>query len=109
MKKLKELKSRKVEMPLIIGGKKVKSGELGVCRCPHNHSLILGYYHKALEEHVEKAIDEALKAWDKWANMDWYHRAMIFLKAAELLAGPYRFEVNAAIMLCQSKTPREAE
>ncbi|RLG75132.1 MAG: 1-pyrroline-5-carboxylate dehydrogenase [Thermoprotei archaeon] len=109
MKKLKELKSRKVEIPLIIGGKKVKSGELSVCRCPHNHSLILGYYHEALEGHVEKAIDEALKAWDKWANMDWYHRAMIFLKAAELLAGPYRFEVNAAIMLCQSKTPREAE
>lgn len=108
-KKLKELKSRKTEIPLIINGMEVKSGDLGKCICPHNHGHVLGYYHKASEEHVREAIEAALNAWNKWANLDWYHRAMVFLKAAELLAGLYRFEVNAAIMLCQSKTPREAE
>ncbi len=110
LKKLEELRSKApTEIPLIIGGKEVKTGDLGECRCPHDKEVVLCRYHRAGEEEVKEAIEAALDAWEKWSNLDWYHRAAIFLRAAELLAGPYRIECIAAIMLCQSKTPFEAE
>jgi len=108
-KELERLKKSFVEIPLIIGGKEVKTGDMIECRVPHNHSLKLGIAHLAGKEELEEAIERALDAWEKWSTMDWYHRAAIFLKAAELLSKKYRFEVIAAIMLTQSKNPYEAE
>ena len=108
-KKIKELKSKVIEIPLIIGGKEVKTRDLGECRCPDDHSHLLGRYHKAGGKQVEEAVDNALEARKEWAEMQWHDRAAIFLKAAELLAGPYRQTLNAATMLCQSKNPFQAE
>ena len=103
------MKNRSLEIPLIINGKEVKTEYLAECRCPHDKSKSLARYYLAGENEVREAIESALRAWDKWSNTEWHHRASIFLKAAELLAGPYRIETIAAIMLCQSKTPYEAE
>ena len=88
--------SRTIEIPLVVGGKKVKTGRLSDCRAPHDHAHLLGRYHKAGKKEVQQAIDAAAKAWPQWSRMDWHDRASIFLKAAELLAGPYRQIVNAA-------------
>lgn len=98
-----------VEIPLIIGGEEVRSGDLADCRMPHQHGHVLAKYHKAKKEHVAKAIDAAVKAQPAWAAMDWEQRAAIFLKAADLLAGPYRQIVNAATVNGQSKNPFQAE
>ncbi|NOX17112.1 MAG: L-glutamate gamma-semialdehyde dehydrogenase [Chlorobi bacterium] len=106
---LELLQSKKIEVPLIIGGKEVKTGDMGEMRVPHNHSKILGTYHKASKEHVQMAIDAALEARKEWAEMPWEHRAAIFLKAADLLAGPWRATINAATMLGQSKVAHQAE
>ena len=76
---------------------------------PHDHKHVLAYYHEGDRTHVEQAIQAALNARELWANMAWEHRASIFLKAAELLAGPYRYEINAATMLGQSKSAYQAE
>ena len=106
---LKRLSSMKIEVPLIIGGKEVKTGKTAEMRVPHNHKHILGTYHKAGAQEVQMAIDAALKAQKQWANMAWEQRAAIFLKAADLLAGPWRATINAATMLGQSKTAVQAE
>jgi len=106
---LELLQSKEIEVPLIIGGKEVKTGDLGEMRVPHNHSKLLGTYHKASKEHVQMAIDAALEARKEWAEMPWEHRAAIFLKAADLLAGPWRATINAATMLGQSKVAHQAE
>jgi 1-pyrroline-5-carboxylate dehydrogenase len=98
-----------LEIPLIIGGEEVRTGDLGDCRMPHQHGHVLARYHKAKKEHVARAIDAAVKAQPGWAAMDWEQRAAIFLKAADLLAGPYRMIVNAATMNGQSKNPFQAE
>ncbi len=108
-KKLTELQSKEIEVPLIIGGKEIKTGNTGEMRVPHNHSKKLGVYHKAGAKEVEMAIESALAARKKWEEMPWEHRAAIFQKAAELLAGPRRSTVNAATMLAQSKTVYQAE
>jgi 1-pyrroline-5-carboxylate dehydrogenase len=106
---LRRIGSRKIEIPLLIGGKKVKTGRLGDCQCPHDHRHLLGRYHKAGRKEVELAIEAAQRAWPDWSRMDWSDRAAIFLRAAELLAGPYRQSLNAATMLGQSKTCHQAE
>ncbi len=106
---LKRLSSIKIEVPLIIGGKEVKTGKTAEMRVPHDHKHVLGTYHKAGAQEVQMAIDAALKAQKQWANMAWEQRAAIFLKAADLLAGPWRATINAATMLGQSKTPVQAE
>jgi len=98
-----------IEIPLIIGGEEVRTGDLGDCRMPHQHGHVLAKFHKARKEHVQKAIDAAVKAQPAWAAIDWEQRAAIFLKAAELLAGPYRQILNAATMNGQSKNPFQAE
>jgi len=108
-KKLTELQSKEIEVPLIIGGKEIRTGNTGEMRVPHNHSKKLGVYHKAGAKEVEMAIESALAARKKWADMPWEHRAAIFQKAAELLSGSWRSTVNAATMLAQSKTAYQAE
>ncbi|MFN3411376.1 MAG: L-glutamate gamma-semialdehyde dehydrogenase [Exilispira sp.] len=108
-KKLKELKNNTIEIPLIIGGKEIKTGNTGKCILPHEHSKVIGIYHKAGKKEIEMAIDAALKAKKQWEEMSSNHRAAIFLKAADLLSGPYRAQVNAATMLNLSKTVFQAE
>jgi 1-pyrroline-5-carboxylate dehydrogenase len=106
---LEELKSKQIEVPLIIGGKEVRTGNLAKIACPHDHSIELGQYHKAGPKEVQMAIDAAMAAKPVWNSLRWEERAAIFLKAADLLAGPYRFLLNAATMLNQSKSPFQAE
>ena len=107
--KLKEMKSQEIEIPMYIGGKEVKSGNLVAISPPHDHGHVLGHYHQGDKSHVELAINAAMAAKEDWANMDWEHRASIFLKAADLLAGPYRAAINASTMLGQSKNAFQAE
>ncbi len=107
--KLKELKSRQIEIPIIIGGKEIKTGNLGQCVLPHDHGTVVGTYHKAGEKEVQMAIEASLKARTQWADMDWHERASIFLRAADILAGPWRSLLNASSMLCQSKNVFQAE
>ncbi|PLX96709.1 MAG: 1-pyrroline-5-carboxylate dehydrogenase [Desulfuromonas sp.] len=106
---LEELKSRQIEVPLIIGGKEVRTGNTAKIACPHDHSITLGTYHKAGAAEVQLAIDAAMAAKPVWEALRWEERAAIFLKAADLLAGPYRFLINAATMLNISKNPFQAE
>jgi len=108
-KKIDELLGQQIEIPLIIGGEEVRTGDLGQCVCPHDHGHVLGTYHKAGAKEVAQAVEASKKAWVEWSEMDWEARAAIFLKAAELLAGPYRDTVNAASMLDQAKTVHQAE
>ncbi len=108
-KKLQELQSKQIEIPLIIGGKEIKTGKTVEITAPHDHSKKLGIYHKAGAKEVNMAIEAALEARKKWADMPWEHRASVFLKAAELLSGSWRFTINAATMLGQSKTAYQAE
>ena len=108
-KTLEELRSKVVEIPLVIGGRPVKTGDLGECRCPHEHAHLLGIYHNASATEVKAAINSALAAREEWSAMERTARAAVFLKAAELLSGPYRQKLNAATMLCQSKNPFQAE
>jgi len=107
--KIAEMKLNPIEIPLIIGGQEIKTGDTGQLRVPHDHSLNLGVYHKASEKEVQMAIDSALAARKEWAELPWEHRVSVFLKAAELLAGPYRQVLNAATLLGQSKTAFQAE
>jgi len=107
--KLAELASKQIEVPLIIGGKKVKTGNLAEMRAPHNHDLKLGVYHKAGKREINRAIKAALRARHAWAEMPWEHRLSIFRKAADLLSGPWRSTLTAATMLGQSKTVHQAE
>lgn len=106
---LKELRSKEIDIPMYIGGKEVRSENKSRLAPPHDHKHTLGYFHKSDKTHVTKAIDAALAAKEKWANLAWEHRASIFLKAAELIAGPYRAKLNAATMLGQSKNAFQAE
>ena len=109
LKAYKELYNSKVEVPLYIGSEEIKTGDTAPMNPPHDHQHHLGDYHKASKEHVEKAIESALEAREKWANLEWEQRAAVFLKAAELIAGPYRYKINAATMLGQSKNIFQAE
>lgn len=109
LKTYKEMYNSNVEVPLYIGSEEIKSGDTAPMNPPHDHKHQLGVYHKASKEHVEKAIDSALEAREKWANLEWEQRAAVFLKAAELIAGPYRYKINAATMLGQSKNIYQAE
>jgi len=109
IKKITELKSKQIEIPLIIGGEEIRTGNTEEIRIPHNHSHILGVYHKASKKEVEMAVEAALEARKEWAEMPWEHRVAVFLKMADLLAGPWRATLNAATMLGQSKTVHQAE
>lgn len=106
---LKELRSKKINIPMYIGGKEIESNVTVRIHPPHDHQHVLGHFHKSDKTHVTAAIDAALTAKEKWAALGWEHRAGIFLKAAELIAGPYRAKLNAATMLGQSKNVFQAE
>jgi 1-pyrroline-5-carboxylate dehydrogenase len=108
-KTLNEMLSKQIEIPMIIGGKEVKSGDIGEIRCPHDHGHVLATYHKGNEKYVQMAVEAALEAKKEWEEMSWEDRAAIFLKAAELLARPYRPILNGATMLGQSKNVFQAE
>ncbi|GLU57314.1 L-glutamate gamma-semialdehyde dehydrogenase [Dyadobacter frigoris] len=108
-KALEEARSKLVEIPQYIGGEEVFSQNKKRVSPPHDHQHILGYFHEGNTEDVKKAIDSALEARKTWAVMHWEQRAAIFLKAADLIAGPYRAELNAATMLGQSKNAYQAE
>jgi 1-pyrroline-5-carboxylate dehydrogenase len=106
---IKELKSVTRDIPMYINGKEVHSGEKIEIRPPHETAHLLGHFHKSDASHVNDAIQAALDAREAWANTAWEHRAAIFLKAADLLAGKYRWRMNAATMLGQSKNAYQAE
>lgn len=104
-----ELYNSTVDIPLYIGGEEIRTGNTKNLFPPFDHQHHLGVYHTADKALVEKAIATALEARKKWSAMAWEHRASIFLKAAELLAGPYRAKINAATMIAQAKTVHQAE
>jgi 1-pyrroline-5-carboxylate dehydrogenase len=98
-----------IDLPMYIGGKEIRTGNTKTLSAPHDHKHIVGKYHLADKSHVEAAIQNALDSKAQWANLAWEQRAAIFLKAAELIAGPYRARINAATMIAQSKTIFQAE
>ena len=106
---LKIARSQEIDVPMYIGSKEVRTGRRIKMTAPHDHQFILGYFHEGDASHVEEAIDAALAAKNDWANLGWEQRAAIFLKAADLLAGPFRAKINAATMLGQSKNIYQAE
>ena len=108
-KVLSELKNQQTDVPMFIGGEEVRTGKKTALHPPHEIPHTLGYYHEGNEEHIHKAIDAALNAREAWANMPWEERAHIFLKAADLMAGKYRYHMNATTMLGQSKNAFQAE
>ena len=107
--KVKEMAAQKIEIPLIIGGKEVRTGKLAKAVMPHDHGHVLADVHLGGEAEVKLAVEAAAKAKGEWAALPWEARVSIFLKAADLLAGPYRDVLNGATMLGQSKTCHQAE
>lgn len=101
--------NEKIDVPLYIGSEEIRTGNTRNMTAPHDHQHVVGTYHLAEKVHVEKAIENALASRAAWANMAWEQRAAIFLKAAELIAGPYRARINAATMIAQSKNIHQAE
>lgn len=108
-KALADARAQELEIPMYIGAEEVRSGNKKKLSPPHDHKHVLGYFHEGDKSHVEQAIQAALNAKELWSNLSWEHRASIFLKAADLLAGPYRYKINAATMLGQSKSAYQAE
>ncbi|MBS9464237.1 L-glutamate gamma-semialdehyde dehydrogenase [Flagellimonas sp. 389] len=98
-----------VEVPLYIGSEEIRTGNTQSMSPPHEHKHVVGKFHLAEKKHVEQAISSCLESREAWANLTWEQRAAIFLKAAELIAGPYRAKINAATMMAQSKTIHQAE
>ncbi|MFD2825441.1 L-glutamate gamma-semialdehyde dehydrogenase [Leeuwenhoekiella polynyae] len=109
LKTYKDLYNSTVNVPLYINGEKIETGNTRTMSPPHDHKHTLGTYQLAEKSNVEDAISGALEARKKWSQMPWEHRAAIFLKAAELIQGPYRYKINAATMLAQSKNIYQAE
>lgn len=106
---LAEARSKVIDVPMYIGGNEVRSGKTMDMRPPHDHQHLLGRFHVSDASHVTDAINAALAAKPKWEALTWEQRAAIFLKAADLIAGPYRAKLNAATMLGQSKNAFQAE
>lgn len=105
----KKMWNETIDVPMYIGSEQIRTGNTKNMTAPHDHKHIVGTYHLAEKKHIEKAIASCLESRKKWSNMPWEHRAAIFLKAAELIAGPYRARINAATMIAQSKTIFQAE
>ncbi len=108
-KALAEARATVLDIPMYIGAEEVRTDSKKKLSPPHDHQHVLGYFHEGDKSHVEQAINAALAAKELWANLSWENRASIFLKAADLLAGPYRYKINAATMLGQSKNAFQAE
>src|SRR5262245_28152602 len=107
--RLEELSRKPIEIPLVIGGKEVCTGNTAESTSPHRHSLQLATWHKAGRPEVESAVRAALEARKEWSEWRWEDRAGVFLRAADLLASTWRYTVAGATMLCQSKTAHQAE
>lgn len=108
-KAIADLKSKQLDIPMLIGGKEVRTNDKVSIHPPHEIAHTLGHYHKGGAKEVQDAIDAALAAKERWEATSWEHRASIFLKAAELLAGPWRYKMSAATMLGQSKNAYQSE
>lgn len=106
---LKELRSKELDIPMYIGGEEVRTDHKRRISPPHDHQHTLGHYSFGDSGHVDQAINAAMAAKKEWAALSWEHRAAIFLKAADLISGPYRAKLNAATMLGQSKNAFQAE
>jgi 1-pyrroline-5-carboxylate dehydrogenase len=107
--KYKEMFNSTIDVPMYIGSEEVRTEKKVSMSPPHDHQHVIGHFNFGTKKHVEDAIDAALEAKEAWSNMPWEHRVSIFLKAADLLAGPYRAKMNAATMLAQSKNAYQAE
>ena len=108
-RRLEQMRGERIEIPLVIGGKDVATGTTKPAVMPHDKAHVLADVHQGGAEHVQQAIDAAAEAWKDWSRWPWEERAAVFLRAAELLAGPWRDTLNAATMLGQSKTAHQAE
>ena len=108
-KVLKQVSSEEWDIPMIIGGKEVRSGNTGKVVMPHDHKHVLATYHKAGEKEVQMAIDAAIKAHKEWSELPWIERASVMMRIAELFTTKYRYLLNASVMLGQSKSPFQAE
>ncbi len=109
IKELEKQSKQQIEIPLIIGGKEIRTGKIGKVVMPHDHKHVLATYHMSTEKEVKLAIDEAMKARKEWADLSWVVRSSILVKAADLMSIRYRFLLNAATMLGQSKNAYQAE
>jgi len=105
----KDMWNTKMDVPLYIGSEEIRTGDTTSMRPPHDHKHDLGVFHLAKKKHIEQAISTSLEARKQWADLDWEQRAAVFLKAADLIEGPYRARINAATMIGQSKTVFQAE
>jgi 1-pyrroline-5-carboxylate dehydrogenase len=108
-KALEDARAQVIDVPMYIGAEEVRTENKKPLTAPHDHKHILGHFHEGDKSHVEQAINAAMAAKELWAGLSWENRASIFLKAADLLAGPYRYKINAATMLGQSKNAYQAE
>jgi 1-pyrroline-5-carboxylate dehydrogenase len=108
-RRLEQMRSERIEIPLVIGGKDVTTGGLKQAVMPHAREHVLADVHQGSAEHVQQAIDASARAWEDWSRWPWEERAAVLLRAAELLSGPWRETLNAATMLGQSKTAHQAE
>ncbi len=106
---LKRMRETEVDIPMYIGSEEVRTGNTIKMSPPHDHAHVLGHFHEGEASHVQQAIKAALGAKADWEALSWEHRVSIFLKAADLVAGPYRYKVNASTMLAQSKNPFQSE
>ena len=109
IKELEDQSKKQIEIPLIIGGKEIRTGKMGNVVMPHDYKHVLATYHMATEKEVKLAVDEAMKALREWSDLSWVVRSSILLKTAELISTRYRFVLNAATMLGQSKNAYQAE
>ena len=107
--KLNEMLSDEIDIPAIVGDQEIRTGNLETCICPHDHGHVLARVHQVEAAEVDRAVEAAVQAWSEWSELDWEARAAVFLKAADLLAGPWRDTINAATMLNQSKNVYQAE
>ena len=108
-RRLDQMQSERIELPLVIGGEEVTTGKTAEVVMPHKKDHVLADAHQGGAAEVERAVEAAAEAWEDWSRLPWEERAAIFLRAAELLAGPWRSTLNAATMLGQSKTAHQAE
>lgn len=106
---LNQIASEEWDIPLIIGGKEIRTGNTGKVVMPHDHKHVLATYHKAREQEVQMAIDAAMKAHKEWSELPWVERASVMMRIAELISTKYRYLLNASVMLGQSKNPMQAE
>ncbi|MDI3495679.1 MULTISPECIES: L-glutamate gamma-semialdehyde dehydrogenase [Pseudothermotoga] len=109
VREINAIKTQTIDIPVVIGGEEIFTDDVVEIRSPHDHNLVLARAHLAGERELKKAIEVSLDSHEQWAELDWYHRVSIFMKAAELLSGPERFKTIAAIMMNHSKNPFEAE